>query len=145
MYRFTFNWSIYYSSIIISRGLHVSCYTTPILAACQFFNFYLLLMCDIIFTHMSWAASSYFAKCFCDVYSEYITPCAIMIYATPDAMRVMPLRLCTLLICERLHMVELDDYNILHLEHLVRSKQSRVHDLFSVQNLIISRLRMFKC
>jgi hypothetical protein len=87
MYRFTFNWLIYYSSKIISRGLHVSCYTAPILTAYQLFNFYLLLMCDIIFTHMSQATSSYFAKYFHDVYLEYITSCGIMIYAMPDASR----------------------------------------------------------
>jgi hypothetical protein len=45
--QFTFNWLIYYSSIITSRGLHISCYTTPVLTACQFFNFYLMLMCGI--------------------------------------------------------------------------------------------------
>jgi hypothetical protein len=96
MYHFTFNWLIYYSSINISRGLHVSCYTAPILATCQFFNFYLLLMCDIFFTHMSQATSSHFAKYFCDVYLEYITLCGIMIYATPEAMQVTPPRLRTL-------------------------------------------------
>jgi hypothetical protein len=48
-----FNWLMYYPSIINSWGVHVSCYIAPILTVCQFFNFYLLLMCDIIFTHMS--------------------------------------------------------------------------------------------
>jgi hypothetical protein len=42
------------------------------------------------------------------------------------------------LICERLHMVEVDDGSILWLEHLVRRRLSRVHDLFSVWNLSIS-------
>jgi hypothetical protein len=54
-------------------------------------------------------------------------------------------RMSCQLICERLHMAELDDCNILQLKHLVRSNLSRVHDLFSVQNLSISRLHMFKC
>jgi hypothetical protein len=40
-------------------------------------------------------------------------------------------------------MVELDDYNILQLKHLVRSNLSRAHDLFSVRNLSISWLCMF--
>jgi hypothetical protein len=35
----TFNYLIYYSSIITSRGLHVSCYTAP-----RF-----IFMCNIIF------------------------------------------------------------------------------------------------
>jgi hypothetical protein len=42
------------------------------------------------------------------------------------------------IIYERLCMVELDDCSILQLEHLVGSNLSRVHDLFSVQNLSIS-------
>jgi hypothetical protein len=42
-------------------------------------------------------------------------------------------------------MVELDDYSILELKHLVGSRLCRAHDLFSVQNLSISQLRMFKC
>jgi hypothetical protein len=53
-------------------------------------------MCDIIFMHMSWVTSSYFAKYFCDVYSEYITPCVIMAYATSDAIWVTPPWLRTL-------------------------------------------------
>jgi hypothetical protein len=48
------------------------------------------------------------------------------------------------LIYERLHIVKLDDYNILQVKHLVGSNLSRVYDLFSVQNLSISRLCMFK-
>jgi hypothetical protein len=40
--------------------------------------------------HMSRVTSSYFAKYFCNIYSEYITPCTVMIYATFDAIRVMP-------------------------------------------------------
>jgi hypothetical protein len=47
------------------------------------------------FTHMSWATSSYFAKYVCDIYSEYITPYTVMIYATSDVVQVMPLRLHT--------------------------------------------------
>jgi hypothetical protein len=43
------------------------------------------------YTHMSWVTSSHFAKYFCDTYSKYITPCAVMTYATPDAIRVMHL------------------------------------------------------
>jgi hypothetical protein len=42
------------------------------------------------------------------------------------------------LIYERLHMVELDNCSILQLEHLVESRPSRVHDLFSVRNLSMS-------
>jgi hypothetical protein len=49
------------------------------------------------------------------------------------------------LICERLHMVGLDDCNILQPGHLVRSRLSRVHDSVSVQNLSISQLCMVKC
>jgi hypothetical protein len=44
---FIFNWLIYYSSIIISQGVYVSCYIAPILTACQLFKFYLPLMCII--------------------------------------------------------------------------------------------------
>jgi hypothetical protein len=41
----------------------------------------------------------FFAKYFCDIYFEYTTPCAIMIYATPDALRGhAPQRLHTLLL-----------------------------------------------
>jgi hypothetical protein len=49
------------------------------------------------------------------------------------------------LICERLRMVELDDYSILQLGHLVRGRLSRGHDLISDQNLSISLFRMLKC
>jgi hypothetical protein len=49
------------------------------------------------------------------------------------------------LICERLRMVELDDCSFLQLEHLVKNNLSRAHELFSVQNLNISRYRKFKC
>jgi hypothetical protein len=49
------------------------------------------------------------------------------------------------LISERLRMVELDDYSILQLGHLVRSRMSRTHDSVSVRNLSNSRLCMFKC
>jgi hypothetical protein len=51
------------------------------------YNFYM---------RMSRVTSSYFAKYFCDMYYEYITPCAAMTYATPDAIRVTPPRLRTL-------------------------------------------------
>jgi hypothetical protein len=37
-----------------------------------------------------------FAKYFYDIYSEYITPSAVMIYATSDATWAMPVRLHTL-------------------------------------------------
>jgi hypothetical protein len=40
------------------------------------------------FMHMSQATSSHFAKYFCDIYSEYITPCTVMTYATSDPIRV---------------------------------------------------------
>jgi hypothetical protein len=40
------------------------------------------------YMHMSRVTSSHFAKYFYDTYSEYITPCAVMIYTTPDAIRV---------------------------------------------------------
>jgi hypothetical protein len=49
------------------------------------------------------------------------------------------------LICKRLRMVQLDNCNILWLEHLGGSNLSRVYDLFSVWNLSISQLHMFKC
>jgi hypothetical protein len=39
---------------------------------------------------MSWVTNSHFAKYFCDIYSECITPCTVMIYATSDAIRVTP-------------------------------------------------------
>jgi hypothetical protein len=42
---------------------------------------------------MSQVTSSYFAKYFCDTYSEYITQCVVMTYATPDAIRVMHITL----------------------------------------------------
>jgi hypothetical protein len=54
-------------------------------------------------------------------------------------------RLSYQLICERLRMVELDDSSILELKHLVGRRLSRAHDLFSVWNLSISRLRVLKC
>jgi hypothetical protein len=46
--------------------------------------------------HMSQVTSSHFAKYFCDIYSKYITPCTVIIYATSDAIQVTPLRLHTL-------------------------------------------------
>jgi hypothetical protein len=45
---------------------------------------------------MSRVTSSHFAKYFCNICSEYITPCTVMTYATFDAIWVMPLRLRTL-------------------------------------------------
>jgi hypothetical protein len=48
---------------------------------------------------MSWVTSSHFAKYFYDIYSEYITPCVVMTYATFDAIRVTPPWLSTL--CSR--------------------------------------------
>jgi hypothetical protein len=48
------------------------------------------------------------------------------------------------LICEILCMVETDECKILQLEQLVKSRSSKAHDHFSVQNLITSRLHMFK-
>jgi hypothetical protein len=53
-------------------------------------------MCDKSFTHLSWVTSSYFGKYFCDTHCEYITPSAVMTYATFYAIRVTPLRLLTL-------------------------------------------------
>jgi hypothetical protein len=49
------------------------------------------------------------------------------------------------LIYQRLRMTGLDDCNILQLRHLVGSGLWGMHDSFSVQNLSISRLHMFKC
>jgi hypothetical protein len=46
--------------------------------------------------------------------------------------------------CERLYMTELDNCNILQPEHLVGSRLGGTRDLFSVQNISISLLRMFK-
>jgi hypothetical protein len=37
---------------------------------------------------MSWVKANNFAKYFCDIYSEYITPCMITTYTTLDAIRV---------------------------------------------------------
>jgi hypothetical protein len=72
-------------------------YCSCILTAFHFFYFlfttyaqYYFYMC------MSQETSSHFAKYFCDTYSEYITPCAVVTYATFDAIWVMPLRLRTL-------------------------------------------------
>jgi hypothetical protein len=48
------------------------------------------------YMRMSQVTSSYFAKYFCDTYSEYITPCKLMTYATFDAIRVTPPWLRTL-------------------------------------------------
>jgi hypothetical protein len=39
---------------------------------------------------MSQVTSSHFINYFCDTYFEYITPCAVMIYATSDAIWVTP-------------------------------------------------------
>jgi hypothetical protein len=49
------------------------------------------------------------------------------------------------LIYQRLRMTGLDECNILQLRHLVGSGLWEMHDSFSVQNLSISRLHMFKC
>jgi hypothetical protein len=46
--------------------------------------------------------------------------------------------------CERHHMARLDDYSILQLGHLVRSRLGGTYGSFSIWNLSISRLRMFK-
>ncbi len=48
--------------------------------------------------HMSRVTNSYFAKYFCDIYFEYITPCTVMTFATSDAIWFMPLQLRTLLL-----------------------------------------------
>jgi hypothetical protein len=40
------------------------------------------------YMYMSRVTSSHFTKYFCDTYSEYITQCAVMTYATPDAIQV---------------------------------------------------------
>jgi hypothetical protein len=48
------------------------------------------------FKHMSQAMSSEFANYICDIFSEYITPCAVMTYAMSNAIWVMPPRLHTL-------------------------------------------------
>jgi hypothetical protein len=46
--------------------------------------------------------------------------------------------------CERLCMAGLDDCNILQPGHLVRNRLGGMHDSFSIQNLSILRLCMFK-
>jgi hypothetical protein len=48
---------------------------------------------------MSQVTCSCFAKYFYDTYSKYMTQCAVMTYATSDAIWVMPPLLCTL--CSR--------------------------------------------
>jgi hypothetical protein len=58
-----------------------------LLTAYMQYNFY---------THMGRVTSSHFVKYFCDIYSEFITLCTLMIYATFDTIRVMPPRLRTL-------------------------------------------------
>jgi hypothetical protein len=45
---------------------------------------------------------------------------------------------------ETLRMTGLDDCNILQPRHLVRSRLGGTHDLISIQNINISRLRMLK-
>jgi hypothetical protein len=46
--------------------------------------------------HMSQVTNSHYAKYFYDIYSEYITPCMVMIYAMSDAIRATHPWLCTL-------------------------------------------------
>jgi hypothetical protein len=41
------------------------------------------------YMHMGQVTSSYFAKYFCDTYSEYITPCTVMTFATSNAIWVV--------------------------------------------------------
>jgi hypothetical protein len=48
------------------------------------------------YMHMSQVTSSHFSKYFCDTYSNYITPCMVMTYATSDAIWVTPPRLRTI-------------------------------------------------
>jgi hypothetical protein len=48
------------------------------------------------YMHTSRLTSSHFAKYFGDICSEYITLRAVLTYAMPDAIRVMPPRLRTL-------------------------------------------------
>jgi hypothetical protein len=55
-----------------------------------------------------------------------------------------PVQQNSYLVCERLHMAGLDNYNILQLGHLVISILRGMHDSISVQNLSISWLRMLK-
>jgi hypothetical protein len=45
---------------------------------------------------MRWVTCSHLIKYFCDIYSEYITPCTVMIYVTSNAIRVTPPWLHTL-------------------------------------------------
>jgi hypothetical protein len=45
---------------------------------------------------MSWVKAYNFAKYFCVIYSEYISPCTVMTYATSDVIWAMPLRVRTL-------------------------------------------------
>jgi hypothetical protein len=47
--------------------------------------------------------------------------------------------------CERLCMAGLDDCNILQFKYFVRSRLGGMHDSINIQNLSISRFRMFKC
>jgi hypothetical protein len=42
------------------------------------------------YMHMSHVTSSHFTKYFCDIYSEYITPCTVMIYVTSNGVDVTP-------------------------------------------------------
>jgi hypothetical protein len=88
MSRFSFNWLIYYTSIMLYCS-YFNCMTDFkfIFTAYVQYNFYM---------RMSRVTSSHFANYFCDIYSEYITPCSVMTYATSDAIRVTPPRLCTL-------------------------------------------------
>jgi hypothetical protein len=64
------------------------------------FNFLLIAYVQYNFyMRMSRVTSSYFAKYFCDTYSEHITSCAVMTYTTSDAIWVTPPLLRTL--CSR--------------------------------------------
>jgi hypothetical protein len=70
---------------------------------CSYFNymavFIFLLTAYVQYNFcmdMSQVTSSHFAKYFCNIYSEYITPCVAMTYATSDAIRVASPRLHTL-------------------------------------------------
>jgi hypothetical protein len=88
---FTFNWLIYYSSIITGQELHVSCYIVPVSSRLLVFLIQFIPYVQYNFyTRMSGVTHSHFAKYFCDIYYKYIALCAIIIYAMFDAIWVTP-------------------------------------------------------
>jgi hypothetical protein len=79
------------------------------------------------------------------LWSHFLTPVGIMTPVVHHGSGRWACRMSYHLSYERLCMVGLDDCSILHPGHLVWSRLGGTHDSFSIRNLRISRLRMFKC